>query len=70
MSDNAQIGSPNSEFLTEEEVARFLRIEPRTVRLWRRTRGLPHLKLTQKCIRFRLSDVTRWLDGRRVSITV
>ena len=56
--------------LTEELVARQLHVEPRTIRLWRRTRGLPHLRLTGKVVRFRQSDVDEWLTSRRVAITV
>jgi hypothetical protein len=43
-------------------------IEPRTLRLWRRNRGLPHVKLTSKFIRYRKADIDRWLDSHRVAI--
>jgi hypothetical protein len=42
-------------------------IEPRTLRLWRRNRGLPFLKLTKKVIRYRKADVDGWLDQHRVA---
>jgi hypothetical protein len=40
-------------------------ITPRTLRLWRRTLGLPYLKLTKKVIRYRPADVDGWLAARR-----
>ena len=43
-------------------------IPPRTLRLWRHTRGLPFLRVTSKIIRYRRSDIDKWLDSRRVQI--
>jgi excisionase family DNA binding protein len=57
------------DLLTEQQIAALLNIEPRTLRLWRQTRGLPHLKLTSKIIRYRRTDVDAWLDNHRVAIT-
>lgn len=47
--------------MTEDEVAAMLRVEPRTVRLWRQTRGLPFIRLSRKVVRFRRADVEAWL---------
>lgn len=54
--------------LTEAEAAAFLRQKPRTLRLWRRTRALPHLKLTAKTILYRRSDLEGWLERQRTVI--
>ncbi|MCU0782771.1 MAG: helix-turn-helix domain-containing protein [Verrucomicrobia bacterium] len=54
--------------LTEIEAARFLGITPRTLRLWRRKRGVPHLRITGKVIRYRHSDLAGWLDRFRVAV--
>jgi len=35
------------------------------LRLWRRTRGLPHLKITNREIRYRRADLDAWLDRSR-----
>ncbi len=43
-------------------------IEPRTLRLWRRNRGLPYLRITGKVVRYRKSDIDRWLDSHSVQI--
>lgn len=56
--------------LDEIEAAAFLRITPRTLRLYRRTRGVPFLKLSSKIIRFRENDLNGWADRHRVQINV
>lgn len=59
----------SNSILTEAQVAQALGILPRTVRLWRKTRGLPYLRLTGKVVRFRRSDLDRWLSEHSVAIT-
>ncbi len=54
--------------LDEQAVARLLHVTKRTVGLWRKSRGLPFLKLTTKIIRFRGPDVLEWAGGFRVKI--
>jgi predicted DNA-binding transcriptional regulator AlpA len=61
--------SPASGLLTEEQAATFLGILPRTCRDWRQKRGLPHLKLTSKIVRYRLADIQAWLDRHSVAMT-
>jgi hypothetical protein len=52
---------------TEIEAAQYFSIEPRTIRLWR-AKGLPFLRLTAKCIRFRKTDLDDFASRRRVAI--
>jgi predicted site-specific integrase-resolvase len=54
--------------LDDAGAASYIGIERRTLRLWRRTKGLPHLKLSSKCIRYRQTDLDKWLDAHRVAI--
>jgi hypothetical protein len=54
------------DILTESQLAAELTVLPRTLRLWRRTRGLPHIKLTSKVIRYRRADINTWLERNRV----
>jgi len=54
-----------SELWTDEVCAEYLSVEPRTLRLWRNTRGLPFIRITSKVIRYRQPDVEGWLDRRR-----
>ncbi|MHC1765920.1 MAG: helix-turn-helix domain-containing protein [Verrucomicrobiia bacterium] len=56
------------ELLTDEQAAAELAVQPRTIRLWRRTRGLPHIKLTSKCVRIRRGDLNAWLSRNRVAM--
>jgi predicted DNA-binding transcriptional regulator AlpA len=59
----------NSDLLNDAQAAAFLLTKPRTLRLWRHTRGLPHIRLTSKVIRYRRSDLDAWLNHHRVAIT-
>jgi excisionase family DNA binding protein len=56
-----------AELLTDAEACAFLHITSRTLRLWRRTRGLPHIRISGKEIRYRRSDLDAWLNGLRVA---
>ena len=64
MTRNAVIGT--ADLLTDEQAAAILSVEPRTIRLWRKTRGLPHLKLTSKIVRIRRADLDSWMEKRLV----
>jgi predicted DNA-binding transcriptional regulator AlpA len=57
------------EILTADQVAAWLKMTPRQVYELTRRRGqvrsehpLPFIKIHAKCLRFRRSDVQRWLD--------
>lgn len=67
MLNNIAASNP-SQLLTEVEAAEILSVEPRTLRLWRNTRGLPHLKITNKVVRYRRTDLDGWLDRCRVQM--
>ena len=58
-----------NELLDEDQTAALFGIEKRTLRLWRNKRSLPHLRITGKIIRYRLSDIAAWLDRTRVVIS-
>jgi predicted DNA-binding transcriptional regulator AlpA len=60
---------PLGEILTDEQCAALLGIKPRTLRLWRRVRGLPFCKITSREIRYRLTDINQWLEQRRCAMT-
>jgi len=57
--------APTGDILTGPQTAALLCITSRTLRLWRRTRGLPHLKITNREIRYRRADLDAWLDRSR-----
>lgn len=54
--------------LTEKEVASMLRTSPRALRLWRRTRGLPHVKISSKSVLYKASELDRWLNEHQVEL--
>jgi DNA-binding transcriptional MerR regulator len=56
------------DLMDEGQVAAYLLITPRTLRLWRQTRGIPHIRITSKVIRYRRSDIDAWLSQRRIAI--
>jgi excisionase family DNA binding protein len=65
-----QITPVDDEILAgDEALAPLLHVEPRTIRLWRETRGLPFYRPTSKTILFKRSDVMRWLDRFRTVMT-
>jgi hypothetical protein len=58
-----------AELWTDKEACQFLSAEPRTLRLWRHTRGLPFIRITSKVLRYRRNDLEAWLDARRVALS-
>lgn len=75
MNDTSEIPAPANvssvailaALLTDQQAAELLAVKPRTLRLWRQTRGLPHIKITTKEIRYRRSDLDAWL-ARRLTV--
>lgn len=66
-SADAATPTPATDLLTDPQAAAFLQVEPRTLRLWRK-RGLPHIRITAKTLRYRRSDLDKWISQRRVTI--
>jgi hypothetical protein len=60
--------NPPGDVFNEHEAASYLKQKPRTLRLWRHTRGLPHVKITSKVVLYRKIDIDDWLARRRVAI--
>ena len=60
-------GSAGESLLRQDEVARILKLSPRTLEAWRHRGGGPrYLKLTARITRYRLSDILAWLrEGER-----
>jgi excisionase family DNA binding protein len=56
------------ELLTEKELASLLKVSARTLRAWRDAgEGPPAIKIGRRAIRYRRSDVERWLEQQRES---
>ncbi|GAB7044613.1 MULTISPECIES: helix-turn-helix transcriptional regulator [Catenuloplanes] len=55
--------------ITTEELARFLRIDPSSVRRWRTGRpqqGPPFIPMSDRVIMYQVADVRQWLASKRV----
>jgi predicted DNA-binding transcriptional regulator AlpA len=60
---------PVSDLLDEKQAAQFLGVKVRTMRLWRLTRHLPHLKISSRVVRYRQHDLDGWLNSYRTVIS-
>jgi predicted DNA-binding transcriptional regulator AlpA len=59
----------DGEWLSTEELARLLGVDPSTIRRWRTARprqGPPFVRLSSRVTVYSTSDVRRWLERRRV----
>lgn len=62
--------NPPAEIFDDKTAAAFIGgIEPRTVRSFRMSRGLPYVKLSAKVVRIRRADLEKWMASRRVAVT-
>lgn len=52
--------------LTPQEIADILGVQPSTIYQWTHQGYIPHVKIG-KFIRFRLADVSKWLDAKSIS---
>ena len=74
---NNQIGSPTSspvhDLLTRKEAAYLLRLRPNTLAVWavkhRFDKELPIVRLGRNLIRYRRSDIQRFVDQRAGAIS-
>ena len=61
------IASPR--LLTPEDVARITGLSTETLAQWRsQRRGIPYVKISRNCVRYRLADLDRWLEERIVRV--
>jgi predicted DNA-binding transcriptional regulator AlpA len=58
----------DGDWLSTEELARLLGVDPSTIRRWRTarpTQGPPFVRLSSRVTVYSTSDVRRWLEQRR-----
>jgi hypothetical protein len=61
-SSSSSVG-PAEFYVTADELGAHLHIHPDTIRGWVATHGdLPHIKLPNHSLRFRISEVEAWLE--------
>ena len=57
----------NQELLKAEDVARVTGLSPETLAQWRsQKRGIPFIRISRNCVRYRQSDLDSWLVERTV----
>lgn len=50
---------------TEQQAADHLQLKPRTLQAWRVRGGGPRfVRISQRCIRYRLIDLDKWIANR------
>lgn len=55
--------STTDPLMTTEEVAEYLGLAARTVKRWREENSGPqYIRINHKCVRYRQSEVDRWLS--------
>lgn len=61
--------SSNSHLLTPEQVAELTGLSVETLAQWRsQKRGIPYLKISRNCVRYRQADLDAWLEAHVVRI--
>ena len=67
--DRNALGLPNQAMvlLTPAEVAEITGLAAETLAQWRsQKRGIPYVKISRNCVRYRQSDLNDWLSERIV----
>jgi hypothetical protein len=53
--------------LNQDEAARFLHVQPRTLESWRQRRiGPRFVRYSMRCVRYRAQDLQAWLDSQSI----
>ncbi|MGC4891190.1 helix-turn-helix transcriptional regulator [Micromonospora sp. DT227] len=56
-------------FMSTEELAELLDVDPSTIRRWRTAspvQGPPFIQISDRVVKYATADVEQWLTGRRV----
>lgn len=53
------------QLVDERQAAEMLSLTPRTMQEWRASgRGPPHVRISSRCVRYRVRDLEAWIEGR------
>ena len=59
------VGFQQNVLLNEKQISRLLGVTPRALQSWRQTgRGPRFVRISNRCIRYRLDDIDDWLESR------
>ncbi len=60
---------PSARLLTAEQVAEITGLSMETLAQWRcQRRGIPYVKISRNCVRYRQADLDAWLQARIVPV--
>jgi excisionase family DNA binding protein len=66
-SRGASGAAASAKLLTAREVAEQTGLSPETLAQWRsQQRGIPYVKISRNCVRYRQTDLDSWLAERTV----
>jgi hypothetical protein len=66
--DSIPPATKRGRLLTPEDVAQMTGLSTETLAQWRsQRRGIPFLKISRNCVRYRQEDLDFWLEERLVS---
>lgn len=55
----------NPILVDEKDAAELLGLTRRTLQKWRTDgRGPPHVKISQRCVRYRVEDIEEWIESK------
>ena len=67
MDQAMSVSTSSMAMLDQEEAARFLHIQPRTLESWRQRRiGPRFVRYSIRCVRYRAQDLQVWLDNQSI----
>lgn len=49
-------------------VAEMLDVSPRTVEAWTQRRLIPHVRVSHRCVRYRLDEIETWFETHHVPV--
>ena len=55
---------PTEPLIDTPTLTQHLGVSPRTIEAWVYTKKIPHLAISSKCVRFRLTEVLRFLEEK------
>lgn len=64
--------TPRGEYLSDESAGALVGVAPKTITSWRKRRGLPFVRLSNRVVRIRRSDLEAWLESmkeKRISLS-
>lgn len=66
--DSILLAAKRRRLLTPDEVAEMTGLSTETLAQWRsQRRGIPFIKISRNCVRYRQQDLDLWLEERLVS---